>query len=78
MEAKFEITDHGWALDLENGWEEYIFSCLDSVDTDADVETETGIYYCGCSNCYNREVIAYLAPRIIQGYIDGKIKLNDS
>ena len=73
---KFTILDRDWAQDLERGFEEYICKCVDSLDSDEEFETESGIFYCGCDTCYNRETISYLTPRIIQGYLDGKVTID--
>jgi len=74
---KFQILDPEWAEKLQRGLEEYMMSLYASVDEDADVETESGAPYCGCSDCENRELLSYMAPRIIKGYQDSKITLED-
>jgi len=63
--------DEAWAKKLEEDFEEYIYSCMDSVDADPEsdeFETVSGQPYCGCSTCYNREIIMFLIPRIIDAY----------
>lgn len=68
-----------WAKQLEEDFEEYIYSCMESVDGEHDDEFDTvsGVPYCGCSTCYNREVIMFLMPRIIDAYKQGIITDND-
>ena len=69
----FLINDHEWAKELEKGLEEYMDTLAMGVDSDEDAETETGVPYCGCSDCHSRETISWLVPRIAQGLKTGKI-----
>jgi hypothetical protein len=74
----FEIRDGEWANNLQNGLEGYMMGLYESVDApfdseESDVETESGIPFCGCNVCESREIISYLTPRIIKGYIDEKV-----
>lgn len=73
--SNFEIHDTEWAESLERGVEEYTDTLFSAVYEDADdsVKTLSGELFCGCSVCFWRETLFYLAPRIIQGYKDGKI-----
>lgn len=77
---KFEIRDGAWATDLQNGLEEYMSGLYDSVDAEEGtpefekgVETESGVPFCACNVCEGREILSYIAPRVIRGYLDGKI-----
>lgn len=80
---KFEIRDPAWAQDLQNGLEEYMGTLYDSVDAEegtpeADPFTESGIPFCACNVCESREILSFVAPRVIKGYIDGKIGYYDA
>jgi hypothetical protein len=77
---KFEIRDGEWATALQNGLEEYMSSLYDSVDAEdgtpeyeKGVDTESGIPFCACNVCEGREILSFIAPRVIKGYLDGKI-----
>lgn len=55
----------------------------DSVDAEegtpeADPFTESGIPFCACNVCESREILSFIAPRVIKGYIDGKIGYYDA
>ena len=80
MPMKFEIRDGEWATELQNGLEEYMGGLYESVDAEEGtpefekgVETESGIPFCACNVCEGREILSFLAPRIVRGYIDGKL-----
>jgi len=80
---KFEIRDPEWAQDLQNGLEEYMGKLYESVDAEegtpeADPFTESGIPFCACNVCESREILSFIAPRVIKGYIDGKIGYFDA
>jgi len=80
---KFEIRDSEWAQDLQNGLEEYMGKLYESVDAEegtpeADPFTESGIPFCACNVCESREILSFVAPRVIKGYLDGKIGYFDS
>jgi hypothetical protein len=77
---KFEVRDGDWATDLQNGLEEYMSGLYESVDAEEGTEeyekgidTESGIPFCACNVCEGREILSFLAPRIIKGYLDNKI-----
>ena len=77
---KFEIRDEKWAQDLQNGLEEYMSGLYDSVDAEEGtpeyergIDTESGIPFCACNVCEGREILSFVAPRIIKGYLDKKI-----
>ena len=80
---KFEIRDPEWAQDLQNGLEEYMGKLYESVDAEegtpeADPFTESGIPFCACNVCESREILSFVAPRVIKGYLDGKIGYFDA
>lgn len=77
---KFEIRDPKWAEEIQSGLEEYMMSLYDSVDAEngEEVETESGLPYCACNVCEYREILSFVAPRIIKGYLDQKIGFVDT
>lgn len=80
---RFEIRDPEWATNLQTDLEEYMMKMYDSLDAEegspeADPHTESGIPFCGCNVCEGREILSFLSPRIIKGYLDGKIGYFDA
>lgn len=76
---RYVHDDEAWAKSLEEDFETYIFACMDAVDSEVDeFETVSGQPYCGCSTCYNREVIMFLMPRIIDAYKAGILTEEDN
>ncbi len=71
----FQINDPEWASMLQRDIDDYMMLLQDSIDEDTDVETLSGQPYCGCSDCYWREFLAFTAPKIMQGQQDNKIEL---
>lgn len=82
---EFFIEDQDWSKQLEDDYEEYIWSCESHIDYDPDDErldiepepTLSGEPFCGCNTCYTREQLFFLVPRIIKAYKEGKITLNE-
>lgn len=77
---KFEIRDPQWAVELQKGLEEYMGGLYESVDAEEGTpeaekanETESGIPFCACNVCEGREILSFVAPRVIKGYLDNKI-----
>lgn len=81
---KFEIRDPEWATQLQQGLEEYMSGLYESVDAEEGTpeaekanETESGIPFCACNVCEGREILSFVAPRVIKGYLDNKIGFVD-
>jgi hypothetical protein len=77
---KFKVNDQAWAHDLEKGVEDYtdmLFEALWEGHEDEISETLSGEPFCGCSPCFWRETLFYVVPRLIVGYENGKIELED-
>ena len=77
---KFVVNDQAWAHDLEKGVEDYtdmLFEAVWDNDEDSISETVSGEPFCGCSPCFWREALYYLVPRIIKGYEEGKLELEE-
>lgn len=80
LPMRFEIRDADWATDLQRGLEEYMMGLYESVDAkegtpeyEKGVETESGVPFCACNVCEGREILAFVAPRIVKGYLDNKL-----
>lgn len=71
----FEILDTGWSRDLELEYSEYINACYESIDEEEHFATISGQPFCGCETCCSREQLCFLTPRIIKGYLEGKVIL---
>ena len=71
---KYVHNDSQWAREMERSFEAYLDNCVESVDSDESFETESGEMFCGCSECYTRESIMWLIPRIIDAYRAGVIE----
>lgn len=72
----FIINDEKWAEELQEGVEDYLMRCQDSIDEDEEFETLSGEPYCGCTVCYFREMLFFVAPEIMQGQTEGRIQLD--
>jgi hypothetical protein len=77
---KFEIRDALWAQEIQNGLDQYMMGLYESVDAEEGTpeaekanETESGLPFCACGTCETREILSFVAPRIIKGYLDKKI-----
>ena len=77
---KFEIRDPEWATELQKSLEEYMDGLYESVDAEEGtpehqkgIETESGVPFCACNVCEGREILSFVAPRVIHGYLQGKI-----
>lgn len=69
------IDDEGLDVDFPE-WEDDAVDSLTLVVPSSPV-TATGYFFCGCRDCEVREYVAFLIPRIIKGYLDGKLKLEE-
>lgn len=80
MNEKFSINDRLWAEDLERGVEAYTDMLFEAIYEGADeeiTETLSGEPFCGCSRCFWRETLFYIVPKLLKGYEEGKIELED-
>jgi hypothetical protein len=76
----FVINDQDWAQQLEKGVEEYtdmLFEAMWESSDDEITETLSGEPFCGCSQCFWREALFFIVPKLIRGYEEGKIELED-
>jgi hypothetical protein len=78
--SEFNVVDQDWAKDLELGVTTYTDNLFEQV-WDENVEeysdTLSGEPFCGCSTCFWREALFYLVPKLIDGYKQGKITVNE-
>ena len=80
MSPEFAINDQDWAHELEKGVEDYtdmLFEAVWDGTEDEIEETLSGQPFCGCSSCFWRETLFFLVPKLIRGYEDGKIELEE-
>lgn len=80
MSPEFVINDQEWAHKLEKGVEDYtdmLFEAVWDGTEDEIKETLSGQPFCGCSSCFWRETLFFLVPKLIRGYEDGKIELEE-
>jgi hypothetical protein len=80
MTKKFSVNDQAWAQELETGVEAYtdmLFEAVWDAHEDAVNETLSGEPFCGCGPCFWRETLFFLVPRLIEGYEEGKIELEE-
>jgi hypothetical protein len=73
----FFINDEKWAEELQTNVEEYLMLLQDSIDEDEDMETLSGQPYCGCNVCYFREMLFFIAPKVMRGQNEKKIELSE-
>ena len=76
----FVINDQDWAHQLEKGVEEYtdmLFEAMWESSDDEIAETLSGEPFCGCSQCFWREALFFIVPKLIRGSEEGKIELED-
>ena len=77
-EKEFVVNDEGWAQDLERGVESYtdmLFEAVWSEEEGEVTETLSGQPFCGCSQCFWRETLFFVVPKIIKGFEEGKVEL---
>jgi hypothetical protein len=76
LEFKDIEYDEDFGRELERGFERYMDSLFEGLDEEGEpVPTVTGSPFCSCGVCVTREQLAWATPRIIQGYIDGRVRL---
>jgi len=77
---EFSINDQEWAHELEKGVEEYTDMLFEAMWESSDyeiTETKSGEPFCGCSQCFWREALFFIVPKLLRGYEEGKIELED-
>jgi hypothetical protein len=77
---EFTVNDQDWAHELEKGVETYtdmLFEAVWDYGGGEVTETLSEEPFCGCSNCFWRETLFFLVPKIIKGYEEGKIELEE-
>ena len=80
MSREFSIHDEEWARGIEKGVEEYtdmLFEAVFEGTEDEITETLSGEPFCGCSQCFWRETLFFIVPKLLKGYEEGKITLEE-
>lgn len=80
MTNEFSINDQEWAEELERGVEAYtdmLFEAVYEGTEDEVTETLSGEPFCGCNRCFWRETLFFLVPKLLRGYEEGKIQLEE-
>ena len=80
MSNGFEIVDQQWAEDLERGVEAYTDMLFEAIyeGTEEEIsETVSGEPFFGCNRCFWRETLFYIVPKLLKGYEEGKIELEE-
>jgi hypothetical protein len=77
--GQFVLNDIKWSQELENEYQEYMWQCESSIDGEEEegFVTLSGEPFCGCDTCYSREQLFFLTPRIIAGYKEGKVSVEE-
>ncbi|NBT46499.1 MAG: hypothetical protein EBT07_01595 [Actinobacteria bacterium] len=77
--SEFTVEDQAWAEELEKGVTEYTDSLFDAVfdGEEENIQTLSQEPFCGCSTCFWREALFFLVPRVIKGYQEGKLTLEE-
>jgi hypothetical protein len=73
----YSISDNDWAVRLQHDTQQYMYMLFESVydesDDDGEVETVTGLPFCGCDVCEYREMLAFVTPIIVEGFVSGAL-----
>jgi len=80
MSNGFEVIDQEWAEELERGVEAYtdmLFEAIYEGTEEELTETLSGEPFCGCNRCFWRETLFYVVPKLLKGYEEGKIELEE-
>jgi len=80
MSSGFEVIDQQWAEELERGVEAYtdmLFEAIYEGTEEEITETVSGEPFCGCNRCFWRETLFYIVPKLLRGYEEGKIQLEE-
>ena len=80
MNKGFAINDQEWAEELESGLEAYtdmLFEAIYEGTEEEITETLSGEPFCGCNRCFWRETLFFVVPKLLKGYEEGKIELEE-
>lgn len=74
--GRVPIYDDQWGEQFTTVMRQYIAMLEESVDNpDDEVETLSGVPFCGCSDCYEREGYLMATKLAIEGHEQGKVRL---
>ena len=80
MSSGFVVNDPEWAEELERGVEIYtdmLFEAIFEGSEEEINETVSGEPFCGCNRCFWRETLFDVVPKLLKGYEEGKIELEE-
>jgi len=71
--------DEAWGENFIDQMRDYIDTLEASLDDDNEIEIDTlsGVPFCGCTDCYERETYLLATKLVIEGYEAGKVRLVD-
>lgn len=77
------MTDYGrvpvfseeWGTQTTSTVRDYIAELEAALDNDVEIETLSGVYFCGCSDCYEREAYLMLTKLVVEGVEAGEVTL---
>jgi hypothetical protein len=74
------VFDEEWGESFMRAMRDYVTTLESSLDDDpenevTEVETISGLPFCGCSDCYERETYLMAVKLAIEGYAAGKVRL---
>ena len=77
--GRVPVFGEEWGESFVSALREYIdvleVSLDDDTETAVEIETISGEPFCGCSDCYEREVYLLATKLVIEGYEAGKVWL---
>jgi hypothetical protein len=75
--GRVPIYDEAWGEQFLTTLHQYVEALESSVDGDLEDEIETlsGVPFCGCSDCYDREAYLMAVKLTIEGYEEGRVRL---
>ena len=73
----YSINDDKWLSNLLSEYEKHLWRLEDNLlSLEKDLVTITGLEFCGCAQCYSREQLAFMIPRIVRAFLAGTIQLH--
>jgi len=74
------VRDRTWASGLQHELDDFLYEVYDALDGDIEgvgggtvaIEGDEKPF-CGCSSCEGRTIVNFLAPRVIKGFLDGRL-----
>jgi hypothetical protein len=75
--GRVPIFEEEWGEAFMGAMREYVDLLEVSLEdgTEGEIETLSGMPFCGCSDCYEREVYLMATKLVLEGQEDGKVWL---